>query len=63
MFYNVEPSTDLEIFKKRVAEAIKKESLKKSMADVISAKMVVSLTMGNSQFLPRHWGQSVYFHP
>ena len=39
MFYNVEPSTDLEIFKKRVAEAIKKESLKKSMADVISAKM------------------------
>ncbi|RGS13407.1 HNH endonuclease [Blautia obeum] len=40
MFYNVEPSTDLEIFKKRVAEAIKKESLKKSMADVISAKMV-----------------------
>lgn len=39
MFYNVEPSTDLEIFKKRVEEAIKKESLKKSMADVISVKM------------------------
>lgn len=39
MFYNVEPSMDLEIFKKRVKEAIQKESLKKNMSDVISAKM------------------------
>ena len=30
---------DLEVFKKRVAEAIQKESLKKDMADVISAKL------------------------
>lgn len=39
MFYNIEPCMDLVIFKKRVAEAIQKESLKKEMADIISSKM------------------------
>ena len=39
MFYNIEPCMDLGEFKRRVEEAIKKESQKKSIADVISAKM------------------------
>ena len=30
---------DLELFRKRVKEAIEKESLKKDMADVVSAKL------------------------
>jgi hypothetical protein len=39
MYYNVEPSMELDTFKKRVVEAIKKESLKKDMSDVLSAKL------------------------
>ena len=39
MFYNIEPCMDLDEFKKRVEEAIKKESPKKSLSDVISPKM------------------------
>ena len=39
MFYNIEPCLDLDEFKKRVEEAIKKESPKKSLSDVISPKM------------------------
>jgi len=38
MFYNIEPCMDLNEFKKRVEEAIKKESPKKSISDVISPK-------------------------
>ncbi len=38
-YYNVEPCIDLEEFKKRVEVAIQKESLKKDMSDVISAKL------------------------
>lgn len=39
MYFNIRPCMDLEVFKKRVAEAIQKESLKKDMTDVISAKL------------------------
>lgn len=39
MFYNVEPCMDLEKFEKRVSVAIQKESLKKNMSDVLSAKL------------------------
>lgn len=39
MFFNVEPCMDLQEFKKRVEVAIQKESLKKNMSDVISAKL------------------------
>lgn len=39
MFYNIEPCMDLNEFKKRVEEAIKKESPKKSISDVISPKI------------------------
>jgi hypothetical protein len=39
MYYNVEPCIELDTFKKRVVEAIKKESLKKDMSDVLSAKL------------------------
>lgn len=41
MFYNIEPCMDLGEFKRRVEEAIKKESQKKSISDVISPKMNV----------------------
>lgn len=37
--YNIEPCTDIEKFKKRIIEAIQKESPKKEMDEVISAKM------------------------
>lgn len=39
MYFNVEPCMDLEEFKKRVEIAIQKESLKKNMSDIISAKL------------------------
>lgn len=39
MFYNIKPCMNLDVFKKRVIEAIQKESLKKNMADVLSAKL------------------------
>lgn len=39
MFFNVEPCMDLKEFKKRVEVAIQKESLKKNMSDVLSAKL------------------------
>lgn len=39
MFYNIEPCTDLGEFKRRVEEAIKKESQKKNISDIISPKM------------------------
>jgi len=39
MYYNVEPCIELDTFKKRVVEAINKESLKKDMSDVLSAKL------------------------
>lgn len=39
MYYNVEPSMNLDEFKKRVEVAIQKESLKKNMSDVLSAKL------------------------
>lgn len=39
MFYNIAPCMDLELFKKRVTEAIQKASQKKNMGDVISEKM------------------------
>lgn len=39
MFYNIDPCMDLELFKKRVAEAIQKASQKKNMGDVLSEKM------------------------
>lgn len=39
MFFNVEPCMDLQEFKKRVEVAIQKESLKKNMSDVLSAKL------------------------
>lgn len=39
MFFNVEPCMDLHKFKKRVEVAIQKESLKKNMSDVLSAKL------------------------
>ena len=39
MFYNIAPSMDLNVFKKRVAEAIQKASQKKNMSDVLSDKM------------------------
>ena len=39
MYFNVKPCMDLEIFKERVKEAIEKESLKKNMSDVVSAKL------------------------
>ena len=37
--FNVNPCIDLEVFKKRVKEAREKESLKKDMVDVVSAKL------------------------
>lgn len=39
MFFNIQPCMDLDIFKKRVAEAIRKVSLKKNMSDVIFSKL------------------------
>lgn len=39
MYYNVESCMDLVEFKKRVKIAIEKESLKKNMSDVLSAKL------------------------
>ncbi len=39
MFFQVEPCMDLQEFEKRVEVAIQKESLKKNMSDVISAKL------------------------
>lgn len=39
MFYNIEPCLDLSEFKKRVEEAIKSESQKKTISDVISPRM------------------------
>ena len=39
MFYNIKPCMDLDEFKKRIEEVIKKESQKKSISDVLSAKM------------------------
>lgn len=39
MYFNVKPCMDLDVFRKRVKEAIEKESLKKDMADVVSAKL------------------------
>lgn len=39
MLYNIEPCMDVNEFKKRVAEAIKKESQKKSISDVLNEKM------------------------
>ncbi|WP_313758862.1 HNH endonuclease [Tissierella sp.] len=39
MFFNVEPCMNLEEFKKRVEVAVQKESLKKNMSDVLSAKL------------------------
>lgn len=39
MYFNVEPCMDLNEFKKRVEVAIQKESLKKDMSDVLSAKL------------------------
>ncbi len=39
MLYNVEPCNDIEEFKKRVNIAIQKESQKKEMSEVISAKL------------------------
>jgi hypothetical protein len=39
MYFNVEPCMDLDIFRKRVKEAIEKESLKKNMTNVVSAKL------------------------
>lgn len=39
MYFNVEPCMDLIVFRKRVKEAIEKESLKKDMADVVSGKL------------------------
>ena len=38
-YYNVDPCMELDTFNKRVYEAIQKESLKKDMADVLSAKL------------------------
>lgn len=38
-YYNVDPCMELDIFNKRVSEAIQKESLKKDMSDVLSAKL------------------------
>ncbi|MCI7611762.1 MAG: HNH endonuclease [Selenomonadaceae bacterium] len=37
--YNVEPCCDVDVFSKRVRAAIQKESLKKSVSDVISVKL------------------------
>ena len=37
--YNIEPCMDVEIFKKRVAEAIQKESVKKDITDILSMKL------------------------
>lgn len=39
MYFHIKPCMDLEVFKKRVSEAIQKESVKKDMSDVISAKL------------------------
>lgn len=39
MYFNVEPCMNLEEFRKRVEIAIQKESLKKNMSDVLSAKL------------------------
>ena len=39
MYFNVEPCMDLEMFRKRVEVAIQKESLKKNMSDILSAKL------------------------
>lgn len=39
MYFNVEPCMELDVFKKRVEVAIQKESLKKNMSDVVSAKL------------------------
>ncbi|MFL0270166.1 HNH endonuclease [Candidatus Clostridium radicumherbarum] len=39
MYFNIEPCMDLKVFKKRVSESIQKESLKKDMSDVLSAKL------------------------
>jgi hypothetical protein len=38
-YFNIEPCMDLDEFKKRVSDSIQKESLKKDMTDVISAKL------------------------
>lgn len=38
-YYNIEPTMDLGELKKRVTEAINKESLKKNMANIISEKL------------------------
>lgn len=38
-YFKVNPCMDLDVFKKRVREAILKESLKKNMSDVISKKL------------------------
>lgn len=39
VYFNVEPCMELDVFKKRVKVAIQKESLKKNMSDVVSAKL------------------------
>ncbi len=39
MFFNIEPCLDVQEFKKRIEVAIQKESLKKNMSDVLSAKL------------------------
>ena len=41
MSYGIEPSLDLDAFKKRISTAIQKESLKKSMVEVIPSKLNV----------------------
>lgn len=41
MCYGIEPSFDLDIFKKRISTAIQKESLKKEMTEVISSKLCI----------------------
>ena len=38
-FYKIEPCLDVEKFKKRVAEAIRSESVKKNLSDVVSPKL------------------------
>lgn len=39
MYFHIESCMDLKVFKKRVSESIQKESLKKDMSDVLSAKL------------------------
>lgn len=49
-FYKIEPCLDIEEFKKRVVEAIRAESVKKNLSDVISPKLQGFLSYSEQKY-------------